>query len=97
MYDDTEAPGDHQYLQDVAAYQKTGKQGQDYEQQATNKRVVKGHDGHFTEVTTMTYESQQSLEYPTTFLMPKPVHPGPLAYSYTNPPHQYKQDGQHPT
>lgn len=86
LYNDTEAPGDHQYLQDAAAYQRTGTQGQDCERAST--RVVKDQHGHLTEVV---YESQQSIEYPTTFLMHKPVYPAPMAYTYTKTAHQHGQ------
>ena len=88
--EDVGAPGEHQYLQDVAIYQKSENQvGQDYERSATTTRFVNDGNGHQGEVTEFEYESQETLEYPASFVIPKPVHLPNIAYSYTTSKPKY--------
>lgn len=84
--DDTGAPGDHQYLQDVTMCQTSARPaGQNYEQSNISTSLVRGAGGQISEVTEFNYELEQSVEFPGTFVMPKPASHVPMGYSYTKP------------
>ena len=81
--EDIGAPGEHQHLQNVAIYQKSENLvGQDYERSAAGTRFMNDGDNR-EELTEFEYESQQTLEYPASFVKPKPAHLPDIAYSYT--------------